>query len=410
MTKHEPQFGATETCHARLDFDTAQAILSAYALPLGKERVPLSKAGRRRLAEPVLAQIDSPRWDTAAMDGYAIRSAEWQGGRRQYAVAATSLAGDSRIGSVPADCAVRIMTGAPMPPGLDQVAVLEKCTVSGDMVGIADHVAAKPHVRAARGDFASGDTLLAAGRVIDPRAMAVAAAADTADLTVWRRPRVACLASGDELVGPGLAHARGSAIPDCLGEAVQLLARQWSAKPIASRRVADDLSEVTSAARVLLDQSDVLVMIGGAARGDRDYAKAALASLGLSIAFSDVAIKPGKPVWYGQIGAKHVLGLPGNPTAAMTTARLFLAPLLAALSGSPSTPLTFEWLPLATSFDLACDREQFLCASREDCAAHIIERQSASMQSTLADADLLVRLPPGRAVLPAGTLVQAIRF
>ncbi len=396
-------------CPATIDFDAAQAILAAHALPLGVERVPLAKAGRRCLAEPVRAQTDSPHRNTAAMDGYAIRAAEWDQGRRQFRVEGTSLAGAPSLASVPRRGAVRIMTGAPMPPELDMVVMLELASDLERDVHLNCAPGAKRHVRLRASDFACGEVLLPAGRVIDPRAMVVAAAADAASLAVWRRPRVACIAGGDELAVPGFAVADECKVPDSLSQALLLLSQQWGAKPDAARIVPDDLAELTGTARSLLEQCDVLVMIGGAARGDRDLAKSCLVPLGLEIAFADVAIKPGKPVWYGRIGERHVLGLPGNPTAAMTIARLFLAPLLAALGGR-GAPSALEFAPFRLAEAApANQREQFLCARRKGGEAHIDRRQSASMQGTLAHADLLVRIPAGGG-LDAGATAGALRF
>lgn len=409
MTRLKSRFGEMAACSAQIGFETAQAILATHAAPLGKQQIPIAKAGRRRLAEPLRAQIDSPRCDTAAMDGYAIRSAEWQDGCRQFSVLGTSLAGGERRGAIPAGCAIRIMTGGPMPPGLDQVVVLEQVVLEGETIRVASLAAAKRHVRHTASDFATGDVLLPAGRVVDPQALAVAAAADVASLSVWRRPRVGCLASGDELAEPGSAQTSGSTVPDSLSQAILLLARQWGGKPETSTRVCDDRSAVASAARAQLDHCDVLVMLGGAAKGDRDFAKTGLEPLDLEIAFADVAIKPGKPVWYGRIGDRHVVGLPGNPTAAMTVARLFLAPLLAGLGGAdPASALRYTSLPLVGAVP-ACPREQFLCATRDGSVARIVDRQSASMQSTLAHADLLVRIPPNIA-LAVGDCADTLRF
>lgn len=398
-------------CRTSIDFNTAQAILLSRCAPLGPETVSLERAGRRRLAAPVIARIDAPRFDAAAMDGYAVRSDEIAAGRRSFAFTQTCLAGDPQIGLVPHASCVRVMTGAPMPEGLDQVVVVERGIIEGTHVRLSVAETDKKHVRIRGSDFRRGTILLPAGREIDPRAMLVAAAGDVGQLTVWRSPRVTCLASGDELVAPGSSQCRPHSIPDSLSEALLLFCRQWGARPAGSARVGDDLTALTNTARDLLANSDVLVVVGGAAHGDRDFAKAGLAPLGLAIAFADVAIKPGKPVWYGRIGEKHVLGLPGNPTAALTIARLFLAPLLMALSGgSAASALRFRPRCLTRGLNSASDREQFLCGFAVEGKVEVIERQAASMQSTLADADLLLRIPAGSGALTAGTPVQTLRF
>ncbi|MBB4101418.1 molybdopterin molybdotransferase MoeA [Sphingomonas kyeonggiensis] len=396
-------------CGASLRFDAAQAILAAIARPLGTESVPLGKAGRRVLAEPVCAAMDIPARDLAAMDGFAVREADLAAGQRRFVVRGAAYPGAPFHGTVGPGEAVRIMTGAPMPAGADRVLMRELVAAADGVLTLDAPVPAKPHVRLRGSDTAVGTVVLPAGRLLDPRALVVAAAADTAMLTVWRAPRVRVIATGDELVPAGEARANGG-VPDSLSESVLLMARQWGAKPLGAVRVRDDAALLTTATEAALEDADVLVLCGGASRGDRDFAKAALVPLGLELAFADVAIKPGKPVWLGRIGAKLVLGLPGNPTAAMTVARLFLAPLLTALGGRGAAPaLRWERVPLVEDVS-AGDREAFLCAERLEEGVRVLARQSASAQCMLAQADALVRLPAGTGTLSAGTPVETLRF
>jgi molybdopterin molybdotransferase len=296
-----------------------------------------------------------------------------------------------------------------MPSGADRVLMRELVTAADGVLALDAPVPAKPHVRLRGSDTAAGTVVLPAGRLLDPRALVVAAAADAGMLTVWRAPRVRVIATGDELVPAGEARASGG-VPDSLSEAVLLMARQWGAKPLGAVPVRDDPALLAAAAEAALADADVLVLCGGASRGDRDFAKAALVPLGLELAFADVAIKPGKPVWLGRIGAKLVLGLPGNPTAAMTVARLFLAPLLTALGGRGMAPaLRWERVPLVEDVS-AGDREALLCAERLDDGVRVLARQSASAQCMLALADALVRLPADAGTLSAGARVETLRF
>jgi molybdopterin molybdotransferase len=407
--KHVP-LHARIPCGAAIDFDGAQAILAALATPLGSERVALAKAGRRVLAEPVRAAMDIPRQDLAAMDGFAVSSADLAAGRRDFLVAGAAYPGAPWRGTLGAGQAVRIMTGAHLPAGADQVLMRELVEQAGETVTLGGPVPARPHVRQRGSDGAAGTEMLPAGKLLDPRALVVAAAADAAELLVWRQPRVRVIATGDELAPPGEAQSQG-AVPDSLSEAISLMARQWGAKPQGARLVRDDPALLTAAAEEALGTADVLVLCGGASRGDRDFAKAALDPLGLELAFADVAIKPGKPVWLGRIGAKLVLGLPGNPTAAMTVARLFLAPLLTGLGGrGAQAALRWQTWPLAEGVPPAGDREAFLCAEQLEDAARLLSRQNASDQCLLARADLLVRRRAGAGALPAGAQVEALRF
>lgn len=407
MSLAEP---SSAPCWADLGFDAAQALLAEAALPLGTERVALRKAGRRVLAEPVLAALDSPRQDAAAMDGVAVRDADVPDGTRRLPLVGAAYAGSPFTGAV-AHAAVRITTGASLPAGTDRVVPVELLTLGDGWVELPATLPAKRHVRLHASDFAAGSAVLASGRILDPRALVVAAAADASHVTVWRRPRVHVIASGDELVAPGEAAGGAARVPDSLSEAIQLLVRQWGGQPGGTSRVRDDASVITAAAEAALPDCDVLVMAGGASRGERDLARAGLAPLGLSLRFAGVAMKPGKPVWYGRLGARHVLGLPGNPTAAMTVARLFLVPLLTALEGRGfAAGLDWQTTPLAAPAEAAPPRESFLCAARTPEGVEILDRQSASDQAMLARADLLVRRPANAAALAAGALVETLRF
>jgi len=247
--------------------------------------------------------------------------------------------------------------------------------------------------------------------MLDPRAMVVAAAADVASIVAWCRPMVHIIASGDELAMPGSAAGAGQTIPDSLSQALLLMVRQWGGVPIGATLVPDHLGRLSSAAEAAMFESDVLVMAGGASKGDRDFARLGLQPLGLELAFAGVAIKPGKPVWYGRIGDRHVLGLPGNPTAAMTIARLFLAPLLTGLGGrGVSAGLAWTHAPVLTPVAESGDRETFLCAEWKDQGVRVIDRQSASAQRMLADADILIRRPIHAPALDVGDIVPVLRF
>lgn len=397
-------------CAATLSFEAAQAILAAHAMPLGIEAVALAKAGRRVLAEPVRSAIDIPRYDAAAMDGFAVSNADLMTGRRRFTLRGAAYPGAPWQGEMGPGDTVRIMTGARMPGGADRVLMREAVTALDGTISLDGAVPTKPHVRLRGSDGLAGATLLPAGRVVDPRALVAAAAGDTARVSVWRRPRVAILATGDEVAPPGSADAVDG-VPDSLSEALLLIARQWGGVPVGASLVPDRVASITSASAAVLGDVDVLVIVGGASRGDRDFAKTALVPLGLDIAFADVAIKPGKPVWYGRIGSKHVLGLPGNPTAAMTVARLFLAPLLTAIGGrGVEAALKWETSPLAGPIEANGERDAFLCAERVDDGIRVIARQSASAQCMLALADSLVHRRAGDPSAEKGVAVRFLRF
>ncbi|WP_066665224.1 MULTISPECIES: molybdopterin molybdotransferase MoeA [unclassified Sphingomonas] len=397
-------------CIARIGYDAAQAILALHASPLGIERLGLADGAGRVLAEPVVARIDSPRRDCAAMDGYAVRTVDL----RQLAsfnLIGSAFPGTREAGTIGPGETMRIMTGAPLPIGADRVVVTERSQRIGSQVRLAGDVADRSHVRRRGSDFAAGTALLPQGQVLDPFAITSAAAADVVEVVVFRRPRVAILVTGDELVPAGAAAAGPYLVPDSLSIALGAFAERWGAASVVTARVGDDAAAIRSASQSIAENADVLVVTGGASRGDADHCRAALAALGLEMAFADLAIKPGKPAWFGRIGALHVLGLPGNPTAALTVARLFLAPLLAGLGGRPiSGAVDCYQMILSAPAPVNGDREAFLCGSIERSGVQVLDRQSASSQAQLVRTQCLIRRQPGAAPLGVGSLVDVLRL
>lgn len=406
MGKHAtvPASGA---CAASIDFDNALAILTAHARPLGTEVIALADAGGRHLAAPVVARIDSPRRDCAAMDGYAVRDADLKNGTIVLRSRGTSYAGGAEPGAISAGETWRVMTGGPLPHGSDRVVMIEHCRHRRDLVVLDAPPLGKPHVRKAGSDFAAGDVLLAAGTRMTAAKLVVAAAADRSEVEVWRRPRILLVATGDEILAPGCASRMSNAIPDSLSLAIEHLCVSAGADVVTAFRLPDDERAIADALERAA--ADVVVVIGGASRGDRDFGRSASVSLGLEVAFADVAIKPGKPVWYGRLGQTHVLGLPGNPTAAYTVASLFLAPLIAGLSGGAvSDALPWQLRHTTKPIPPNGPREAFLCASLSYEGAAICNCQNASGQAMLGFADCLVRRPADAPAAKVGDLVPVL--
>ncbi len=345
------------------------------------------------------------------MDGYAVRDADMARGLVEYRLSGRTFAGEACGPALGAGEARRVMTGAPVPPGASRVVMIEHCRISGDHVIIAGDTNGKPHLRRRASDFAAGDTVLSAGQILGPPSLVVAAASDCAAVPVVGRPRVQIVATGDEVVAPGLAHCSPQTIPDSLTAALAFMCRQWGGDPLPEVVVADDRSDIARCCAKALHSADVILLIGGASHGDRDYCRAALASIGLKQHFADVSIRPGKPLWYGRIGAAHILGLPGNPTAALTVARLFLSPLIAGLGGAdPASALVWRDLPAAQVMPATAEREAFLCGYRSGGAARIVERQDASGQAMLARTTLLVRRSPMAPAVEPGALLATLDF
>lgn len=394
-----------------IDFDQAVELLRSVARPLPSETIALTEAAGRILAAPAVARIDAPRSDVSVMDGYAVREADLNRFPASLKLTGASFAGRGWTGSVAPGTCARIFTGAPVPQGADRVVIQENVRVSGDAISIAEHPGQSRHIRSQGSDFAEGDELLAAGRLLDPRAMVAAAAGDLATVDVCRPPRLHILSTGDELAEAGHARDRADAIPDSIWLGVAALAEQWGASTIARTRLADDLPAMERVAGTAIDEADVIVVTGGASVGEKDFAKAMFEPAGLELIFSRVAIKPGKPVWLGHLRKTLVLGLPGNPTSALVTARLLLAPLIAGLTGRPvDSALAWRTMPLASPLSASDARETFHRARLNDGAAEILSFQDSGAQKALADADLLVRQGAHAAGLDAGEQVEVLDF
>ncbi len=391
-------------------FDEAQALLAGAVAALGDEEMPIDAAAGRVLAEPVHAAVSSPRRDVSAMDGYALRDGDARVGAR-FTLIGESLAGGAVPPPVGPGETVRIFTGAALPPGADRVVMQENCEADDAAMIIARPYGPGWHVRRAGSDFAEGDLLLARGTPLDPQAMVTLAAADRARVRVHRRPRMALIATGDELTPPGTARGRPLAIPESVSFGVAALAAQHGADLVSRHSGRDSLPELEAIAAQALEAGDLVVVTGGASVGARDFAKAMFAPHGLDLLFAKVAIKPGKPVWLGRAGTRWVLGLPGNPTSAMVTARLFLAPLLAALHGRPPQAV-LGWLPLplASALPATEERMTFVRTLWTGSGLAPLGNQDSGVQGALGRARWLVRCDAGSPALEPGAIVRALAF
>lgn len=389
-----------------ISFDEAVRLVEAAARPVGRESVPIGEAAGRALAAPVVAMIDSPPAHSSAMDGYAVRDADVPGGLR---IIGESFAGQGFEGALEPGTTVRIFTGAPVPAGADRVIVQEVVGREGDAALILEPPGKARHIRLRGSDFRAGETLLPVGRLLDARALVAAAGADVAEVEVWREPGVLILGTGDELAPPGQARSRPGAIPESVSFGVAALVQRWGGRSLGTRRLADDLRAMERAAGEALDRADLVVVTGGASVGERDFAKAMFAPHGIELIFTKVAIKPGKPVWFGRVGGKLIMGLPGNPTSAMVTARLLLAPLVADLAGRADA-LRWHRIRLAAPLPACGDRETFHRARLAEGAAVPVANSDSSAQKALAEADLLLRGRPDDPAREPGEEVEALDF
>ena len=393
-----------------IDFDDAAALVLGLAQPLEAEDALLVDACGRVLAAPVTAFADAPWRAVSAMDGYAVRDADLAVLPARLPIVDTIYAGRADPAPLlPGTCA-RIFTGAPTPEGADRVVVQEQVTQDDGHAVFSTAPGKGRHVRERGSDFRAGDVLLKAGATLTPQAMVAAASADQDRVNVVRRPRLMVVGTGDELAEPGLARQTPGAIPESVSFGVMALARQWGAEVVGRRRAPDDPAALEAVAAQALSLADVVVVTGGASVGERDHARAMFGPSGLDLVFSKVAIKPGKPVWIGRAGGRLVVGLPGNPTSALVTARLFLAPLLHGLAGGePRTALAWAWAELAGDVPATGERETFLRGRRlADGRVMPASNQDSGAQKTLADSDVLIRRRAGDSGAGAGERVEVL--
>ena len=311
----------------------AQAAVLALAAPLSVETVPLLRAAGRVLAADVVAAADQPPFDAAAMDGYAVAAPARPGARLR--VIGTAQAGAAFAGRVAPGEAVRIFTGAPVPEGAVQVVIQEDTEAEADAITIGPRVEGARHIRPRGGDFPAG-ARIAAGRRLRPVDLALAAAMRAGTVTVRRRPVVAILPTGDELVMPGEAagpHQIAASNVFALAAMAEAEGAEARLLPIA-RDDADSLAHGLT----LAAGSDLIVTVGGASVGTHDLVRPVADRMGMDRAFYRIAMRPGKPLQAGRLGGAAFLGLPGNPVSAIVCGMIFMAPLIRAMLGLPALP------------------------------------------------------------------------
>jgi molybdopterin molybdotransferase len=385
-------------------------ILAIVPAPVGVD-VPIGQAAGRVLIDPVVAHHDQPPFAASAMDGYAVRAEEVEPGK-SIPVVGTSQAGAGYAGPMPQGSAVRIFTGAPMPDGADAVIMQEDAARTGDMVQFSVSVKAGRSVRAKGYDFSNWSVLVPAGVALTPARLALAAAANYASVKVARPPRIALLASGDELVAPGSPLGADQIVSsNSLGLAALFAPYGCQIQDFGiARDTPEALAEALSGAFQFAP--DILITTGGASVGDLDLVRPALEAQGVDIDFWRIRMRPGKPLMFGRRGATLVFGLPGNPVSALVTAAVFLRPAVRAFLGlGQQAP---RLLPLASATGPAGPRRHFQRARLIDTdrglsVDPILETDSGHL-SSLADADVLLIQPEDDPGQPVGALVPVIPF
>lgn len=396
-----------------LTVEEARARMLAGIAPGAPEPVALDAAAIGRvLAAPIAATRDQPPFVASAMDGWAARRQDALGAEAALRIVGESAAGAGFPGVLGPGEAVRIFTGAPVPEGADLVCIQEEARRDGETVRLGPLAEAKTNLRPRGGDFRAGQVLLEAGARLNPARLSLAAAAGAAQALVAPRPRIAILATGEELTPAGAAPGPWQ-IFDSNSPGLAALAAGWGAQVQRLASTGDDLEAIV---RALGDvEADLLVTIGGASVGDHDLVKPAMERLGLRQTVGTVAVRPGKPTWFGTLGdGRRVLGLPGNPASAFVCAELFLRPLLAAWQGAdPSLPMIAARLagPLAATGP----REHWMRGelSVEDdgvLTVRCFPDQDSSLVGVFARADALVRRRAGAGAAEAGAVVDVLRL
>jgi molybdopterin molybdotransferase len=393
----------------------ALAAILAGAAPLAEEMVPLDAAYHRILARDIAARRTQPPQAMSAMDGYAVRACDATHAKARLKVIGEVAAGRPFDRTLGPGEAARIFTGGVIPDGADAVVIQEDTIADGDSVTITEAAASGRNIRPAGVDFREGQVLLSAGSRLTDRDLSLSASMNYPELPVRRRPRIALLATGDELVMPGSTPGPGQIVYSN-GFALHALARAEGADTVDLGVVGDTLEATTAGIRRARDVgADILVTTGGASVGDHDVVKKSLEAEGVTIAFWRIAMRPGKPMMHGRLGAMRVVGVPGNPVSSYVCMMLFVVPLIRALSGCKTVQHTRRRAVLGHDIGANDVREDYLRArleEREDgtLIATPVDHQDSSLLANLALARALVIRAPFAPAATAGSFCEILHL
>ena len=387
----------------------AEARIVAALHPTNADSVSIADAAGRVLAADAIAKYDQPPAPVSAMDGYAVRAPDAASVPVTLRVIGSAPAGHPFSGAVSAGEAVRIFTGGVVPQGADSIVIQENAEASGDRVTVK--IAAKPgqHVRKAGLDFTKGDVLAAAGRRLTARDVSLLAAGDVARVSVRRKPAIAFAATGDELSRPGEPR-KGGGIVASSGYGIAAMIERWGGTP-RDLGILPDTVEAVSKIAVSAKDADLIVTLGGASVGDHDLIQKALGPEGFRLDFWKIAMRPGKPLIFGKLGATPLLGLPGNPVSSLVCALLFLRPAIAAMLGTDAGA-ELHTAKLLRNLPANEQRQDYLRARATlrngELCVESFDIQDSSMLSTLARSDALIVRAPNAPAANAGEPVQVL--
>ena len=387
-----------------ISVEEALAHCLALITPLATESVPLRHANGRMMPSPVQARRHQPPFDASAMDGYAVQGDPEPGAA--FTVIGESGAGHAFPGQVNSGEAVRIFTGAPVPAGATRVIIQEDVTAAGDRITLEPNADRATNIRPQGQDFRSGDSL--SPRRLGPNDLALLAAMNLPAVEVARRPTVALIATGDELVMPGETPALDQIIASNTFALAALIEAEGGTARILP--IASDTPESLRAVLTMAADADLIVTIGGASVGDHDLVAKVAADMGMQRSFWRIAMRPGKPLMAGRLLGKPLLGLPGNPVSSVVCSHLFLLPMLRALQSRPDITPPTRRARLSENVGASGPRAHYMRARLTQTADLPLiapfAPQDSHLLGILADADALMIRPPGDGPVVAGTLVD----
>ncbi|MEM1318084.1 MAG: gephyrin-like molybdotransferase Glp [Pseudomonadota bacterium] len=376
----------------------------ADTCPLSAEDVAIEDAAGRILASDLTARRDQPAFDASAMDGYALRSADVHGVPTNLTLVGESAAGHPFTGTVSRGQCVRIFTGARLPDGADTIAIQENVRANGTDIFIDKAEQSGRYIRRAGLDYRAGDVLLRDGMKLSPARLSLAASMGLPALPVRRKPKVAIIASGDELVAPGEDVPEGG-IVSSNNFGIAALVRAAGGEPL-DFGIAPDTREALAEKFVLAADCHIVVTSGGASVGDHDLVRPVLEEHGVKLDFWKIAMRPGKPLIFGRKGEQRYLGLPGNPVSSLVCSQVYLVPLIKSLLGEPTSSNVVDGV-LGSDLPENDEREEYMRAIFKDGRLHPFDNQDSSMLSSLARAEALLIRP---AHAPAASAGEECRY